>query len=238
MPLVDRLRVAAVAAEQHRPHQVGVPGVEQRRRAGPRQAAPPASSARMSALHCCSDRTPTAPRPQRLDALHTGRQPLHRGHARHVGAGSPPTGSPSRRAAGCRPCDTPCGVLKIRSTSPSRIACTTVFSPFGPGPLGRLADHRDVDVVAAQHLRGALGGQHREAEVGEPLDREDRVPLVAVGDRDEHGARRSARRRTRRSGSWRRPCRRSRRGPSPRRSTSSPGRAACRPRSRRRCGTG
>ena len=56
------------------------------------------------------------------------------------------------------------------------------------GPLAELADHGALNSVAAQHIRRALRRQDLEAEVGQPLDREDHRPLVAVGDRDEDPA--------------------------------------------------
>ena len=105
-----------------------------------------------------------------------------------------------------------------------------VCSPSGPGPSLCLRT-----TVAATPLRRSTsavpgGGEDLEAEVGEPLDREDHEPLVAVGHaRRRRGA--LGRQRPVRGGlaTWRTPCRRRRRGPSPRRWTSSPGRGRCRP---------
>ena len=53
------------------------------------------------------------------------------------------------------------------------------------GALPVLAHPGGGDPVAAQHVRGALGGQDLEPEVDQPFHREDHRSLVDVGDRDE-----------------------------------------------------
>ncbi len=185
------------------------------------------------AAQSCSDRTPMSPRLQRLDALHGGAEPLDRGDARDVGRAPRRCGSRSRRARASRRWSTPCGVLMTRSISPSRISCDGGRLAVRALALEVLAHDRGRDAVAAQHLGGALGGEDLEAEVGEPLDREDHRALVAVGHRDEDPPRGRQRAERRRPGTWRTRCRSRRRSPSPRRSSASPGRARCRPCCRR-----
>ena len=72
----------------------------------------------------------------------------------------------------------------------------------GSGPGRVLAHDGRRHAVAAQHLGRARGGEDLEAEVGQPLDREDHVPLVAVGHRHERptAGRQSAERRRLRLG--------------------------------------
>ena len=79
---------------------------------------------------------------------------------------------------------------------------------------------------SARKRCGAAGGEHLEAELGETLHRRQDAWLVLVAHRDEHACPSAAGRRRRRAGSWRRPARSRGRGPSPRRSSASPGRAA------------
>ena len=107
----------------------------------------------------------------------------------------------------------------------------------GPGPLLCLRTSVLADPVAAQHARGAVGGQHLEPQVDQPLHREDHRPLVAVRDRDEDPARRRQPAVGRGLATWRTPAGSRRRCPSPRRSSASPARAGCRRRGPAGCGT-
>ena len=69
------------------------------------------------------------------------------------------------------------------STSPARIRSTTL-----PGPSLNLPTTSAATPLRRSTCAVPGGGQHAEAEVGQPLDREDRRALVAVGQRDEHRA--------------------------------------------------
>ena len=118
----------------------------------------------------------------RLDALHRGAEPLDGGDARDVGEHGRRTDlvavEAGRAAGGVGRVDDQVDVAVADELDGGLLALRALA-------LVVLADHGDAHAVAAQHLGGALGGQDLEAPVGQHLDREDHVALVAVGDRHE-----------------------------------------------------
>ena len=89
--------------------------------------------------------------------------------------------------------------------------------------LQHLVDDFDRQPGCAQQRGGAARGDEREAHLDEAAARLDHRRLVAVAHRDEDARPAAAARRRRRAATWRRRGRNRSRGPSPRRSISSPG---------------
>ena len=116
---------------------------------------------------------------QRLDALHAGGRALHRGDARDA----------ARDRGGADLVAVLAGAdAEGRVEDEVDLAGQDARDDVVALAVRVLADDGGVDAVAPEHLGGALGREHLEAEVGQPLHREEHGALVAVGDADEDAA--------------------------------------------------
>ena len=170
-----------------------VVGIDPARRqhGGPRPGPPPrlphSRDTRSCAACSCSDRTPTSPRMMASMPCTAAARPGHGGHARDTAADR---GGTDLIAVEPGP--------GLAGAAERRVHDQVHLTGENPGHHGRLAVGPGPSpcfrtILARTPLRRSTSAvpsvaQDLEAQVGQPLDREDHGPLVPVGDRDEHPA--------------------------------------------------